>query len=93
MKNQKGNTLEDWNWQTKERVEAENQTSSQKRSPSRGGSYFREPLDMDANLEKVLMKIDDDLLHSDSMSTSKSRNVRFNMNSAKTNDTDSKVVS
>ena len=83
MKNRKGNTLEEWNWQVKERMEAENQGgSSQKKSPARGGNYFREPLDIDTNLEKILMRVDDDLVNSDSYS--KSRGVKFNMNSAKT---------
>ena len=53
MKNMKGNNMEYWNWQVKQRVLGEEGGSSKKQSPGKNG-YFKEPLDIDENIEKVL---------------------------------------
>lgn len=88
MKNMKGNNMEYWNWQVKERVLAQDGGSSKKQSPGKNG-HFKEPFDIDENIEKVLDKMDEEL-HEEVV---KGKRVRFNMNSAKTNDTDNKFNS
>ena len=93
MKNQKGIRMENWNWQTRERVERENNALNQRKYPEKVQNFLsgQDAGDsaVDSVLEQVLTEMDNDLYDEKDQGT----RVRFNMNSAKTQDTDSKLLS